>query len=59
MNSDKYVFSQIIDFVSHYEFEKCVKRYRSDHRIRDLNCWNQLRISAIQTSLMALGLASV
>jgi hypothetical protein len=41
MNSGKYVFSQILDFVSRYEFEKCVKRYRGDHRIRDLNCWNQ------------------
>ena len=41
MNSGKYVFSQILDFVSRYEFEKCVRRYRGDYHIRELNCWNQ------------------
>ena len=41
MNSGKYVFSQILDFVSRYEFEKCVRRYRGDYHIRELSCWNQ------------------
>ena len=41
MNSGKYVFAQILQFVNKYEFEKCVIRYNGDHRIRDLNCWNQ------------------
>jgi len=41
MNSGKYVFAQILQFVNKYEFEKCVSRYKGDHRIRDLNCWNQ------------------
>jgi hypothetical protein len=41
MNSGKYVFSQVLDFVNKYEFDKCVKRYFGNHRVRGLNCWNQ------------------
>jgi hypothetical protein len=41
MNSGKYVFSQLLEFVSKYEFQKCVKCYRGDYHIRELNCWNQ------------------
>ena len=41
MNSGKYVFSQLLDFVNKYEFEKFVKKYYGNHRVRDLNCWNQ------------------
>ena len=41
MNSGKYVFSQLQDLVSKYEFQKCVKRYNGDYRIRELSCWNQ------------------
>lgn len=41
MNSGKYVFSQLLQFIDKYEFEKCVKRYHGDHRVRGLNCWNQ------------------
>jgi FOG: Transposase and inactivated derivatives len=41
MNTGKYVFSQLLGFVNRYEFEKCVKCYRGDYRVRELNCWNQ------------------
>jgi len=41
MNSGKYVFAQLIQFVDKYEFEKCVNRYKGDHGARELNCWNQ------------------
>lgn len=41
MNSGKYVFAQLLQFVNKYEFEKCVNRYKCDHRIRGLNCWDQ------------------
>jgi hypothetical protein len=41
MNSGKYVFTQILQFVNKYEFEKFVVRYKGDHRVRELNCWNQ------------------
>ena len=41
MNSGKYVFSQLLEFVDRYEFTKCVKRYNGDYRIRNFNCWSQ------------------
>ena len=41
MNSGKYVFAQLLQLVNNYEFEKCVKRYNGNYRVRDLNCWNQ------------------
>jgi hypothetical protein len=41
MNSGKYVFSQVLDFVNKYEFDKSVKRYFGNYRVRELNCWNQ------------------
>ena len=41
MNSGKYVFAQLLQFINRYEFEKCVKRYNGDYRVRYLNCWNQ------------------
>jgi hypothetical protein len=41
MNSGKYVFRQLLDFVNQYEFDKCVKRYSGNHRVRDFKCWHQ------------------
>jgi hypothetical protein len=41
MNLGKYVFSQIVEFVNKYEFEKCVQHYDGNFRVRELNCWNQ------------------
>lgn len=41
MNSGKYVFAQLLQFVNKYEFEKCAKRYNGNHRARELDCWNQ------------------
>jgi len=41
MNSGKYVFSQQLQFIPQYEFEKYVSAYNGDFRTRELNCWNQ------------------
>lgn len=41
MNQGKYVFSQIMEFVSHYQFNECVKRYKGDYRVRSLTCRDQ------------------
>lgn len=41
MNSGKYVFAQVIQFINRYEFEKIVTKYNGDYRTRDFNCWNQ------------------
>jgi hypothetical protein len=37
----KYVFSQVLEFVNKYEFDKCIKCYCGNYRVRELNCWNQ------------------
>ena len=41
MNSGKYVFAQLLQFINRYEFEKFVSLYNGDYRTRDFNCWNQ------------------
>lgn len=41
MNKDKYIFSQIVDFVSQYEFDKCVMRYSGNKKIYNLTCRDQ------------------
>ena len=41
MNSGKYVFAQLLQFINQYEFDKYVSTYNGDYRTRDLNCWNQ------------------
>lgn len=41
MNTGKYVFAQVLEFINKYEFDKCVLRYRGNHRVRGLSCWNQ------------------
>ncbi|MDR2207045.1 MAG: DUF4372 domain-containing protein, partial [Flavobacteriaceae bacterium] len=42
MNQDKYVFSQLIDFLPYEKFKYIVKKYRGNKGIREFSCWNQL-----------------
>jgi len=42
MNSDRFVFSQLSDFLPRYEFNKCVARYRGNWRVRTFSCYDQL-----------------
>ncbi|NQT96786.1 MAG: IS4 family transposase [Candidatus Marinimicrobia bacterium] len=37
----KTVFSQIMEYIPKYEFDKCVKRYRGNYRTRHFRCWDQ------------------
>ncbi len=41
MNSGRSVFSQIMDFLPLYEFNKCVRRYRGNYKILSFTCLNQ------------------
>lgn len=41
MNSGRTIFSQIMDYLPNYEFQKCVHRYHGNHRIRSFPCFNQ------------------
>ena len=42
MNIGKYVFSQVIDFIPRYQFDKLVKKYNGDWHAKNLTCYNQL-----------------
>ena len=42
MNLGKYVFSQVIDFIPRYQFDKLVKKYHGDWHSNELTCYNQL-----------------
>ena len=41
MNKDRYIFSQITDFVSYYEFSKYVEKYHGNKYVRRLSCRDQ------------------
>lgn len=41
MNDGKYVFSQVMSFVNHNDFNRCVERYNGNRRSRHFSCWNQ------------------
>lgn len=41
MNKGRYLFSQVLDFIDKYEFNKCVKRYFGNYHVRGFDCWNQ------------------
>jgi hypothetical protein len=42
MNTGKYVFSQLVEFLPQKEFYKIVKRYNGDKWSKTMSCWNQL-----------------
>jgi hypothetical protein len=46
MNQGRTVLSQILDFVSKYEFDKCVKSYKGNYRVRSFTCWEQFIVMA-------------
>jgi hypothetical protein len=41
MNTGRTVFSQLMDYLPTYEFQKCVNRYSGDYRSRSLSCRDQ------------------
>ncbi len=41
MNQGRTVFAQIMEFLSHDEFRRCVNRYDGNRRVRTLPCWEQ------------------
>ncbi len=42
MNQGKYVFSQLIEFLSHNDFIKCVARYKGNYKVKTFSCWHQM-----------------
>lgn len=41
MYKDRYIFSQIVDFVSHYELDNCINRYDGNKNTYNLSCRDQ------------------
>jgi hypothetical protein len=46
MNKGKTVFTQLMDWLPKYEFDKCVKKHRGNYRVRELSCYEQYLIMA-------------
>ena len=42
MNQGKFVFSQVMELVSHKKFHTLVKRHKGHHKVKDFSCWKQL-----------------
>lgn len=42
MHQDRHIFSQITDFISNYELNKCVTKYSGNKRIKNFTCRDQL-----------------
>jgi len=38
MNTGKTVFAQVMSFLPDYEFNKCVDKYKDNHRVRSFTC---------------------
>lgn len=41
MNQGRPVFAQLMEFLPHQEFQRCVKRYNAQKGIRTFSCWDQ------------------
>jgi len=41
MSYNKTIFRQMLNIISRLDFEKVVNKYKGDHRIRTLTCWDQ------------------
>ena len=67
MNEGRTVFAQLMGELPKYEFDKRVRRYRGDHRVRSLSSYEQFLVMGfaqltcreslrdIETCLRALG----
>lgn len=41
MNQGKYVFAQLIEFLSHNDFIGCVTKYNGNYKVKTFTCWHQ------------------
>jgi hypothetical protein len=44
MNQGKYVFAQLFDLISRYDFDKSVEKYKGNYRIKRFSCWEQFLV---------------
>ena len=41
MNRGQTVFAQLMSYLSHTDFTRCVDRYNGNYRVHHLSCWDQ------------------
>ena len=41
MNQGKYIFSQIMELISHKQFQTLIRRHKGDYKVKDFSCWKQ------------------
>ena len=41
MNQGKYIFSQVMELISHKQFQTIVNRHNGDFKVKDFSCWKQ------------------
>lgn len=39
MHKGQLIFSQIMDFIPRYEFNKCVSKYKGNYKVQSYTCW--------------------
>ena len=42
MNNGKYVFYQLIEFLSPNEFNRFVVKYKGNYKVKSFSCWHQM-----------------
>jgi hypothetical protein len=46
MNSEKIVFSQVMDLLPLNRFRSCIERYRGDFKVKTFTCQDHFRVMA-------------
>ncbi len=46
MNTGRTILSQVLDFISKYEFDKCIDKYKGNYRVKTFTCWEQFIVMA-------------
>ncbi len=44
MNQGKYVFAQLFDIVSRYEFDNLVSKHNGNYRVKKFSCWEHFLV---------------
>ena len=42
MNIGRYIFSQVVDYIPRYQFDKAVAKYHGDWHTKELSCYNPI-----------------
>ena len=41
MHTGRLLFAQLLDFIPRHEFNRCVRQYHGNRRVRSFTCWDQ------------------